>query len=289
MAKDPAFLFYSGDFIAGVSEMTMEERGQYITLLCFQHGKGHLSLDFIKRVIPGVSEYVLAKFIQDEEGLYYNERLEYEAEKRRNYSESRRNNRKKKDMLNISETYVQHMENENINININDIVISNDSSIVLSNKEQSLQKKSSNDVPRWKNVKIGTKVTGRDHCVMPWDDFIAYQQAHERRSCEKLDAPLVYLSEKEYFKLKEKYISEEIVKAMIRVMSNWKGKSKFQEQRNLNDYMAIDDAWVLEKAEKELRIINGKTVQDLRKREAIAKEYESQYNLYSQPSLESES
>jgi len=289
MAKDPAFLFYSGDFIAGVSEMTMEERGQYITLICFQHGKGHLSLDFIKRVIPGVSEYVLAKFIQDEDGLYFNKRLEEEAVKRSKFCKSRSENRRgtKKDMSNISKTYVQHMENENININ--DIVISNDSSIVLSNKEQSLQKKSSVGVQKWKDIKIGTKVKDRDHTIMPWEDFIAYQQAHERRSCEKLDAPLVYLSEKEYFKLKEKYISEEIVKAMIRVMNNWKAKSRFQEQRNLNDYLSIDEAWVLEKAEKELRIINGRTVQDLRKREAIAKEYESQYNLYSQPSLESES
>ena len=43
MAKDPAFVFYTGDFLNGVIDMTMEERGQYITLLCFQHQKGHIS------------------------------------------------------------------------------------------------------------------------------------------------------------------------------------------------------------------------------------------------------
>ena len=47
--KDPAFVFYTGDFLTGVIDMTMEERGQYITLLCLQHQKGHFSkktLDF---------------------------------------------------------------------------------------------------------------------------------------------------------------------------------------------------------------------------------------------------
>ena len=31
--KDPAFLFYSSDFITGCMGLTMEERGQYITLI----------------------------------------------------------------------------------------------------------------------------------------------------------------------------------------------------------------------------------------------------------------
>jgi len=43
MAKDPAFLFYSSDFLSGITDLTMEERGQYITLLCLQHQKGSLS------------------------------------------------------------------------------------------------------------------------------------------------------------------------------------------------------------------------------------------------------
>ena len=61
-------------------------------------------------------------FKKDNQDMYYNERLEQEADKRKAYSESRRNNRKNKDkssVKNISKTYVQHMENENENINVN--------------------------------------------------------------------------------------------------------------------------------------------------------------------------
>ena len=56
-------------------------------------------------------EDVFSKFMKDDNGLFYNERLENEVVKRKNYSESRRNNRKNKE--NISLSYVKHMENEN--------------------------------------------------------------------------------------------------------------------------------------------------------------------------------
>jgi hypothetical protein len=54
----------------------------------------------------------------DEEGKYYQDRMRTEREKRISYSESRRQNRIKKED-NICKTYDIHMENENINININ--------------------------------------------------------------------------------------------------------------------------------------------------------------------------
>lgn len=92
MAKDPAFLFYASDFITGVTDLTMEERGQYITLLCLQHQKGHLQEKTIRLSVGSVSNDVLSKFKQDEQGYYYNERLEIEVEKRIKFTESRRYN-----------------------------------------------------------------------------------------------------------------------------------------------------------------------------------------------------
>lgn len=92
MNKDPAFLFYSSDFLVGVSDLTMEERGQYITLICLQHQKGHLSKRNIDIAIPNVSQYVLDKFKIDEEGNYYNVRTEEEIEKRQRYLDSRQAN-----------------------------------------------------------------------------------------------------------------------------------------------------------------------------------------------------
>ncbi len=86
MAKDPAFLFYSSDFLTGVSDLTMEERGQYITLLCLQHQKGHLTQKMITIATANATADVMAKFKKDEDGLFYNERLEVEAEKRAAHS-----------------------------------------------------------------------------------------------------------------------------------------------------------------------------------------------------------
>jgi hypothetical protein len=64
-------------------------------------------------------EDIFSKFKKDNDGKFYNERLKDEVDKRKAYSESRRNNRKKKeDMIDISKTYVQHMENENENENV---------------------------------------------------------------------------------------------------------------------------------------------------------------------------
>lgn len=40
--KDPAFLFYSKDWLEGTAEMTSEEKGMYIDLLANQHQKGSL-------------------------------------------------------------------------------------------------------------------------------------------------------------------------------------------------------------------------------------------------------
>lgn len=122
--KDPAFLFYSSDFLSGTMLMTDEEIGQYIKLICLQHQKGHLKEKDILNICKTHNEEIFSKFKIDEEGNYYNERLETEINKRKAYSESRRNNRKKKeekttyeeDMKNICNSYEKHMENENINI-----------------------------------------------------------------------------------------------------------------------------------------------------------------------------
>lgn len=133
--KDPAFLFYSSDFLSGTMLMTDEEIGQYIKLICLQHQKGHLKEKDILNICKTHNEEIFSKFKIDEEGNYYNERLETEINKRKAYSESRRNNRKKKeekttyeeDMKNICNSYEEHMENENININKNINIIKNNS------------------------------------------------------------------------------------------------------------------------------------------------------------------
>jgi hypothetical protein len=123
MSKDPAFLFYSSDFLTGTMFMDNEQVGKFIRLMCAQHQKGRLSEKDMLKICGTHDEDIFEKFALDGAGLYYNERLEQEVEKRKAYSESRRNNRKKKeDMIDTSLSYVQHMENENENI-IDNVVI----------------------------------------------------------------------------------------------------------------------------------------------------------------------
>ena len=88
--KNPAVLWYPSDYLVGTMGMTWEEKGRYVELLNLQHQKGHLD---INRLMPDCPKEVLAKFVQDENGLWYNIRMEEEQIKRRKYSESRRNNR----------------------------------------------------------------------------------------------------------------------------------------------------------------------------------------------------
>ena len=95
MAKDPAVLFYTQDFLTGCTDLTFEERGQYITLLCLQHQKGHLSEKTIRLTLGSVSVDVMSKFLKDEQGCYYNERMEDEINKRQHFLDTRFFNGKK--------------------------------------------------------------------------------------------------------------------------------------------------------------------------------------------------
>jgi uncharacterized protein YdaU (DUF1376 family) len=125
MAKDPAFLFYSNDFLTGIADLTMEERGQYITILCLEHQKGRLSDKAINMVCHGIaSADVLSKFSQDENGLWYNVRLEEEIQKRKQHSDKQRDRakdgwKKRKDVQCHGNATAMPLENENESIVFN--------------------------------------------------------------------------------------------------------------------------------------------------------------------------
>ncbi len=111
MAKDPAFLFYHHDFLIGTEFMTAEETGLYIRILCHMADKGKLTMKHMQSICRGYafSDNLKDKFLKDSDGLYYNERLRKEVEKRQLYSESRRKNAK---------AYAEHMVNRNRNRDI---------------------------------------------------------------------------------------------------------------------------------------------------------------------------
>jgi uncharacterized phage protein (TIGR02220 family) len=121
--KDPAFLFYSNDFLTGTLIMPFDERGKYITLLCYQHQNGRMNEETIRLLVGSISDNLKSKFKQDSNGLFYNERLESEIEKRTKFIESRTNNgklggRPKETKKPLGLASANLIENENIIENI---------------------------------------------------------------------------------------------------------------------------------------------------------------------------
>jgi hypothetical protein len=140
--KDPAILFYTSDFLTGTIYLNFEERGKFIYLLCTMHQHGRLSEETIRLLVGSISVNLTKKFKIDNDGLWYNERLELEASKRANFTQSRRENGKKGGRPIIKEPkenlMVNHMDNlmpnhmgnhmgnanENVNEDINTNVLS---------------------------------------------------------------------------------------------------------------------------------------------------------------------
>jgi hypothetical protein len=134
MAKDPAILWYWNDWNGGTTTFTRHLKGCYIDLLNSQFNSGRLSLAEIKTVLgadfgqawPSLQK----KFRKDENGLYYNERMEQEQEKRKRFTESRRRNLDSKNRKPLVDGHVVksmegHMEdvNENEDDNSNEFIL----------------------------------------------------------------------------------------------------------------------------------------------------------------------
>lgn len=117
MAKDPAVLFYTSDFLSGTFTMTDDQVGKYIRLLCLQHQKGGLSEKDMLSVCKAYDEQVFDKF-EKEGNIFFNKRMKEESEKRKNFCESRRKSAQTtKNQTNNSKAYAKRMENANENIN----------------------------------------------------------------------------------------------------------------------------------------------------------------------------
>jgi len=147
MAKDPAFLFYPGDYIAGTMHLDFLCKGAYIDLLMLQFNRGHMTLDMIKHMLGqdfgqvwGQIEDKFKVEIEKDIKYFFNERLRLEKKKRCKYVESRSNNKKGNNQHNkkpiiIDDHMTSHMEDENKNedkdINGSEIKINNRESFEL--------------------------------------------------------------------------------------------------------------------------------------------------------------
>jgi len=188
MAKDPAVLLYTSDFLSGTYTMTNEQIGKYIKLLCLQHQKDGLSETELNSISEN-DKLVMEKFTLIE-GRYYNERMRDEAIKRKEYSESRRKNRTKKENLdinqisksydkhmnNISSTYVEHMEDVNVNVNdnINDNSIATTTNTGVINKILNNLIQLSDSTKHFQAVEDLEEIGGIDYItdVLRWSDSV---------------------------------------------------------------------------------------------------------------------
>jgi len=162
MDKDPAVLFYTSDFLTGTSRFSDEQCGQYIRALCSQHQEGMFTKDELFQILKSYDSPVWKKFKQCDDGLFYNERMQKEIEKRVSYCESKSHpgvsGRKPKSydnhMNTVRKSYANHTDNDNDN--------DNDTEYLNDNKKDSVDTSTVNlptdggdgkkkKIPEWKN------------------------------------------------------------------------------------------------------------------------------------------
>ena len=131
MSKDPAILWYPNDWNGGTDGWSFELKGAYIDLLMLQFNRGRMTLHMIGHKLGQnggqIWDMIKSKFKEDENGLWYNERLEAEQKKRKAYTESRLNNKKGNNQhtKNDDETrsydldMTKHTAGRMVNVNVN--------------------------------------------------------------------------------------------------------------------------------------------------------------------------
>ncbi len=127
MPKDPAFLFYPGDWNLGTMHMTHLEKGCYMDLLLLQFARGQFTEAQAKHMLNGSFDIawptVSVKFTQND-GFYYNERLKHEMERRKKFTESRKNNGSiPKKTIKEAPQGQQHMHKHMENTNDNEVSV----------------------------------------------------------------------------------------------------------------------------------------------------------------------
>jgi len=122
MAKDPAFLFYPGDYLRDTQNLGEAAQVAYDRIMC-EHMRNicisQKQLNFFTKRMNDDEKAELMFVVEECEGGFHIPWVSESINKRRAYSESRRNNRKGKTHKKISKTYVKHMENEIENEDVN--------------------------------------------------------------------------------------------------------------------------------------------------------------------------
>ena len=116
MAKDPAFLFYPGDYLRDTQCLSEKAQVAYDRIMC-EHMRNicisQQQLNFFTKRLSDDEKSELMFTLTEKDGGYQIEWVAESIMNRRKYSDNRRKNRLGK-KNNISSTYDNHMENENV-------------------------------------------------------------------------------------------------------------------------------------------------------------------------------
>lgn len=118
MANDPAFLFYPGDYLRDTQCLSERSQVAYDRIMC-EHMRNicitQAQLEFFTKRFTVEEKSELMMVIKPTDGGFHIAWVTDSITKRREYSESRRNNRrsKPKNARNISSSHDKHMDNEN--------------------------------------------------------------------------------------------------------------------------------------------------------------------------------
>lgn len=216
--RDPAFLFYSDNFISGTQFFTDEQLGKYIRLLCAQHQHGHLKEKHMIHICKTYDEDIWSKFVKDADGLFYNERLEFEMIRRKKYTESRSENRKgskgkpvtpKKDKF-ISKTHEKDMTPD---------METGDETL----NEVDKRKRGAGEKPK-RELNFGTL---QDSFSEKWDRWIKFKKDQFKQSYKTQDSEQTAINHLIEISGGDCIVAEKIINQSI--SNTWKGLFKLNE------------------------------------------------------------
>ena len=184
MASNPAVLFYTADYLVGTMLMTYEQKGKYMELLCLQHQQGPLSEETMLSVCGGHDEKVFSKFVLNEDGLYYNPRMETERLKRENFCRVRSENGAKGGRpKNLQKSY--SLEKATAKLGDND----NNSTITTNIKQITKVARTREDVENSNVENSGCSVENLERRMLPenFDDIVVEFFQHEQLNGDPRD------------------------------------------------------------------------------------------------------
>lgn len=172
MAKDPAFLFYPGDYISGTMHLDFECKGAYIDLLMLQFQKGHMTLHMIRHMLGHKYEHIWSQIsdkFQEKDGKYWNERLRKEKENRSNYCKSRKRNRNSH--KHTPSHMSRHMEDEDEDINEDENVLKEGVG-----ENSKTEKKNSNNMSSIKDTEGIPLPFQSPEFALTWKEWLQYRK-----------------------------------------------------------------------------------------------------------------